>query len=400
MKKILFILSILIIMFSFLIIAEHVITPTSFSVDEDVEFTYNITVTNTDTGADANITQVNITLPNGFTFVSGTNGSNANGTFTSTGDLSWVNSTILIDGDDTRSFWFNATASTPGNYNITVTTVNASGAFEKNISVTIEDTENPSISFVSPTPNSNSNLPQTYIPVNVTANDNVAIGTIIIYLYNSTSLIDSSSNSTSSFFVNFAGLSNGTYYINATVNDTSGNKDSTSTRTIILNLSSTSGCTPNWGNCTAWNSCVNENQTRTCQDLNLCNVITGNVRNETQTCTTDTGCTLDNWDCTEWEPLDSCPKNEERTRTCTLVGNCEGGVGKPEETRTCTFEGLSTTATVVIFIIVIIILVAGGVMFYIMKRKSFDEMTTPESSQGQPPNTSSYQNPQSSQRFY
>ena len=52
----------------------------------------------------------------------------------------------------------------------------------------------------------------------------------------------------------------------------------------------TTTCVSSWGNCTSWSSCVNGNQTRICTDLNSCNSVSGNMKNETRTCTiTQTG---------------------------------------------------------------------------------------------------------------
>jgi len=90
----------------------------------------------------------------------------------------------------------------------------------------------PEINFVNLTTNT-SNLTQTFIEANVTVND-ASLDTITIYLYNSTSLVNSSISSTSPLFVNFTNLSDGTYYLNATANDSRNLENSTETRTIIL----------------------------------------------------------------------------------------------------------------------------------------------------------------------
>src|SRR3989344_4807571 len=127
------------------VFAAHVITTsgggTSYNLNEDVGFVYNISVNNSDAGQSANITQVNITLPSSFTYRPGVeNGTSAvNYSFTNTSTvLSWENTTsYLINGSERFFFWFNATAATPGNYNITVTTLNVTGSFMSNISITI-----------------------------------------------------------------------------------------------------------------------------------------------------------------------------------------------------------------------------------------------------------------------
>jgi len=223
------------------VLASHVITTssggTSYSVNEDVGFIYNITVNNTDTTAPANISQVNITIPNTLSFLSSSNGTDAGThTFTNTSTvLSWDNDGLVMNLT-WKYFWFNATASTPGSYNLTVTTTNTTGSYSSNISVTINDTTDPSsIEFVSPTESDNSNLSRSNLAVNVTATDNGVIDTIIIRLFNSTNnQINSSSSSTSPLFINFTGLSDGVYSFNATINDTYGNSNSTSTRTVTL----------------------------------------------------------------------------------------------------------------------------------------------------------------------
>ncbi|HLC87145.1 MAG TPA: hypothetical protein VJH65_02630 [Candidatus Nanoarchaeia archaeon] len=244
-----FLFILLIVVFSsYIILASHDVSPTSFNVNEDVSNLYNITINNTDPGQDANITQVNITfLSNTFLFIVNTNGTNTPFiSFTNTSTvLSWTNSTgYLINGSTNNSyFWFNATASTPGLYNISVMTLNATGAFVTNISITVNDTTAPdTIQFVSPTPASGANLSLNYLEVNVTATDNGVIGTILARIYNSSnSLINSSSSSTSPLYVNFSGLSDGIYYINATVNDSAGNSNSTETRTITLDTVAPNG---------------------------------------------------------------------------------------------------------------------------------------------------------------
>ncbi len=155
----LLLLSLLFVVFSaFFVIAAHVVRTstgeTSFNVDEDVGFVYNISINNTDAGQNANITQVNITLPSGFSFVPGAkNGTNTLGAFGNTTNvLSWSNFTYyLINGSATNSyFWFNATASIPGNYNFTITTLNGTGAFSANLSVTVNDTTAPVITLIAP----------------------------------------------------------------------------------------------------------------------------------------------------------------------------------------------------------------------------------------------------------
>jgi len=115
--------------------------------------------------------------------------------------------------------------------------VNCTDGSLSNVSETrafsINDTLAPSIQFVAPTPANASILSQNFIPANITFSD-LNIDTATISLYNSTSLVNSTSGSISPLFVNFTGLPDGVYYLNATANDTAGNRNNTETRTITL----------------------------------------------------------------------------------------------------------------------------------------------------------------------
>ena len=95
------------------------------------------------------------------------------------------------------------------------------------------DTTDPEIDFASPTETSGENLSRNYIQVNVTASDD-NLANITVYLYNSTSLVDSDTGTSSPHFVNFTGLSNETYYFNATALDDSSNDNSTETRNVTI----------------------------------------------------------------------------------------------------------------------------------------------------------------------
>ncbi len=368
----------------FLVSAVHIISPSFFSVNKEVSFSYNIEVNNTDAGQLANITQVNIKIPDSFTFIADSNGTDSLSIFTNTSTtLSWTNSTgYVINGSDLKNFGFNAIASTSGNYNITITILNATKSFNYNISVEVNDSTSLSISFASPTPTHNSNFSQSYIPVKVTATGN--IDTIIVYLYNATDLVNSKTNSTSPFFANFTGLTDGTYYINATVNDTSGNTDSTTTRTIIL--SATILCSPNW-NCTDWSECLESGiQIRSCVDFNSCGILNEEYP-ENQSC----DCVPD-WVCTEWQPT-KCPENETQTQTCEDLNNCGTLEGKPSETKSCTYESETSLLLIVIVITVIILIIIGIIIVLIIRFKNKNSGKTNSSNQGfgsysPPPQTS------------
>ncbi|MEK7184729.1 MAG: hypothetical protein AAB683_01160, partial [Patescibacteria group bacterium] len=96
------------------------------------------------------------------------------------------------------------------------------------------DSEIPTVSLVSPTETNGTTLGRNYIQVNVTASD-TDFNAITIRLYNSTNnLIRTNTSTTSPFFINYTGLSEGNYSFNATANDTLNNQASTETRTVSL----------------------------------------------------------------------------------------------------------------------------------------------------------------------
>jgi len=232
-----------------LVSAVHNITNTSGGTSlilvEDVSTRINITVNNTDAEQNANITVVNITIPVSFTFddntTNGTSLSASNYTFTiNNRTTSWSNTTTyLINGSEAKNFWINATAPTPGTYNITVTTVNITSSYSSNISVTVTDITAPSaISFQNQTPSTGVNLSQNYITVNISSTDNVGISTIRLYLYNSTGLVNNTNSTSNPALINFTNLADGVYYVNATANDTSNNVN-TSSGTLTITLDTT-----------------------------------------------------------------------------------------------------------------------------------------------------------------
>ena len=227
------------------VIALHIISGgVSQNIVEDVSSVINVTITNSDAGG--NITLVNITFPTGVTYIAKTNGTNALTLFSNTSiELAWSNTTgIAIDSaGGVKSFRFNISVATPGRYNLTVAmTSNSTGPTDsQNISIIVNDTTLPSlVNFSLPTLDNRVNLSQTSIPVNVTYVDNGAISAVVINLYNLTGLVNASTTAvnSSSYFVNFTGLSDGVYYYNSSVNDTFNNRnDSVVTR--IVNLDTT-----------------------------------------------------------------------------------------------------------------------------------------------------------------
>jgi len=89
----------------------------------------------------------------------------------------------------------------------------------------------PQIEFVLPTTAVGS-YARDYIVANITASD-LNLDSVVVYLYNSSEIVNSSSGT----LVNFTGLADGTYYLNASANDSFGNVNSTETRVVVLDNS-------------------------------------------------------------------------------------------------------------------------------------------------------------------
>ncbi|RMD67120.1 hypothetical protein D6817_02420 [Candidatus Pacearchaeota archaeon] len=232
------------------VFAAHVVKyndgSTSININEDVSTLINISVNNTDPSASANITEVNVSWQgsSGIAFIAQTQGTDAGPhAFTNTTNLlSWQNSSGLVMNLSLNYFWFNISASVPGEYNLTIATTNASGTTYTNLTLLVNDTTPPSqTDFVSPTEANGSILLQDYIVFNVSVVDNGPVSdlNISVYLYNSSfDLINQTSSlGSSSFYGNFSGLSEGTYHINASARDVGGNVNVTELRTYYLSPS-------------------------------------------------------------------------------------------------------------------------------------------------------------------
>ncbi len=92
------------------------------------------------------------------------------------------------------------------------------------------------VNFVSPT-TAAGNRSQNYISANVSLSSLMTWDTLAVYLYNDTGLVNVSStneHSLSSFYVNFSGLGTGSYYLNATLNNSRGEANVSETRSINL----------------------------------------------------------------------------------------------------------------------------------------------------------------------
>jgi len=87
-------------------------------------------------------------------------------------------------------------------------------------------------------------------------------------------------------------------------------------------------CSENW-NCTEWRDCFEEEQVRTCTDLNGCGTNSDKPR-ETKSCAIIVEC-AENWSCTDW---DECT-NGTQARTCTDANNCGTILNKPNILKNC-----------------------------------------------------------------
>jgi hypothetical protein len=207
MKKI--ILSLLVfVSLAVFIFASVSVSPVSFTFNEDTSTRLNITINNTDIGQDASITIVKIILPNNFTYIDGTNGASVVATFTNNSTtLRWFNdSDFLINGTYNQSFWFNVSAAIAGDFNITVTSINSSGwSYDSNISISINDTTFPLVSFAAPV--TGGNYSNSFI-MNLSVDDDTPS---LVYF----NVTNSSGGQNGTFTASRQGASN---YWNATIN--------------------------------------------------------------------------------------------------------------------------------------------------------------------------------------
>lgn len=212
----------------------------NYNFNEDLEANYGVLINNTGSVASQNMSRVDIILPDSFVFSNDSNITDViNSLFVKQGNnLSWSGDN-LIPNLSSRFFSFKATAPTPGDYNLSVYAINSTGFEFQNLTIRINDTSSPNgLYFVSPSDENNSAISRDYIKYNISAQDNVAVHTISVFLYNSSMILNKSSSSqTNPFSSNFSNLSEGIYYLNFSVNDTSSNINSSSElRKITVDL--------------------------------------------------------------------------------------------------------------------------------------------------------------------
>ncbi|MFH1918184.1 MAG: hypothetical protein ABIJ14_03745 [Nanoarchaeota archaeon] len=257
----------IVILSMFFVLAAHTITTSSggnsFSVDEEINNLFNITVNNTDAGQLSNITSVNITLPSGAScvFVDGSNDSSVGSGGTIVADtfmnvsntLSWTNTTgYVVNGSEWKYFWFNATCAVPGTFNITVTTTNVTNSYETNLSFEVNDTTSPTASFgTNPINNYNSSSADVVFDLKCadgySANDLVLYGNWTSSGWHANQTNASSVNNTF-WNITVSGIADGTYVWGVYCNDSAGNSNwSITNRTVTIDTTSPSAspaCTP------------------------------------------------------------------------------------------------------------------------------------------------------------
>jgi hypothetical protein len=208
-------------------------------------YVYNTTGNENYTSASANATLIiNKTNSIVYTYL---NNSRSNITIKVYGAI-WLNST-LQQGEGAIQLFLNNSLINSGSSALSNYTVfNSFGLY--NITTSYAETQNytsssetfwvnvidltpPEIQFVIPT-TASGNYSQNWIAANVTARDNISLSVITVNLYNLTGSVNSTISAASPLFINFTGLADGNYYLNATANDSSGNVNSTETRTIML----------------------------------------------------------------------------------------------------------------------------------------------------------------------
>lgn len=211
-------------------------TTNAFSFNEDVSVAYNITVNNTvvdlANGQVNNITQVNITIPSVFVLLhnstNSTFGSVSNSNFSILGSvLSWTNITFFINASivgTNQTFGFNATALTPGIYNLTVVATNFTTRYNSNITVQINDTTVPDVYATNLTIPNFLNFSGILV-LNISASDVVGISSVRFNITNGSGAVTvvNTTNPTGPYWngtINTASYADGVYNITMVVNDT------------------------------------------------------------------------------------------------------------------------------------------------------------------------------------
>lgn len=137
---------------------------------------------------------------------------------------------------------------------------------------------------------------------------------------------------------------------------------SSAVKEMLLQSNQSNLCTSNW-TCGDWTLCSAGQQTKTCQDVNVCDP-ENSTQISYQTCAVQ--CTP-NWQCNNWT---SCFRNNTQSRTCIDLNICPGATGKPSETNSCKYTNdfsVNKTKLAFYFIILSIISILSAVVLYLFR---------------------------------
>lgn len=231
----------------YFVFASHIVTLSDgqswFKPTEDVPYNFSIFINNTETNlVTGNITQVNITFSSTFTFINNT-GTNALqvASFTNTSSmLMWINNTGLIPNWTTVFFWFNASASTPGNYTINVSTKNSTSIMNTSLTVVVNDTTNTTAYFGKDPADNSSVITSSTVTFNLSCGDNsLSLNQLQLWGNWTGTWHLNQTNSTptngSAWYPTVSGLPNGHYIWSVYCNDSYGNWNrTTSNKTFYI----------------------------------------------------------------------------------------------------------------------------------------------------------------------
>ena len=187
---------------------------------------FNLSIDNTN--STLNITQVNVTLPPGFSFTNNSNQTSSNLTHFQAGSfLVWSNQTPPGIIQNLTEIWFvfnSSVNTTPGTYNLTVTVLYTDDSTNSSILfLTLNDTTPPTnLTFPNPTPSNNSWTNTSWFMVNLTF-DELNPNTCLLDLNNGTTQNMTMSRNGTTCWLNVSNQLQGNLNWSVWMNDTSGN---------------------------------------------------------------------------------------------------------------------------------------------------------------------------------
>ncbi len=241
----------------------------------------NFSIQNT---GSVNITQLNITLPPGFTFTESSGTTTTSPYTASSSTPSWTNSTSIgiVGNGATQYFWIYVnTPSRTGSSGFNISTSDANNAFTSdNVTFTLFDTLKPTYSSntTSPTSNTTYTINQSYW-FNITWTDGVDISKVLLehnITGSSTPHNETMSNSSSVYYFNTTNLAAGTYVWRVYANDTNNTFNTTLQFTYLVaqatnNISVLLNGTLNGNITSVLNTVVNITANASCLQIN-CNI--------------------------------------------------------------------------------------------------------------------------------